>query len=302
MRTLGALLAALALTACAGEAKSPEASPSSAAATSQTPTPGPLEPTTPPPAPLGELTFLALGDSLTTGFASCETVVACEAVSWALGSDPEVDSIASRLAEAGFAVVPVPAAREGITMSGGAALLDEALATPGAPAAADLDLVTVMFGANDVCGDSAAEMTTPQAFEHSLTGLLDQLSAAAPEADVLVLSIPNLTGVYEAGRHDPTASERWKLGQCGTILGGDDAVRAQAATRLQELNAVIAATCSTSATCHTDDGAIAASDVTLEWLSPVDYFHPSTQGQTLLAQAAWPSVATALGLEQEAGT
>lgn len=302
---LGALLVALALTACTPTA-TPEISPS-AAPSSSAPSVEPTvsEPsasaTEAPSTAAGDLTYLAVGDSLTTGFASCETMIGCEAVSWALGTEPGVRSIAGRLGEAGYAVTSVDAAREGATMSDGVALVDEAFAQPGAPAAVDVDLVTVMFGANDVCGNSAERMTSPAAFGEALTGLLDHLAALAPEAVVVVTSIPDITAVREAGQDDPAARERWALGLCQTILGDDDAARALATTRLAELDAVITETCTARATCRTDDGAVAASEVTLAWLSEWDYFHPSTEGQTLLAAAAWPSVGAALGLEPGAG-
>lgn len=308
---LGALLAALALTACTPTA-TPDASPSATSSSAPSVEPTTSEPSAsateaPPteaPAPTaaaGDLTYLAVGDSLTTGFASCETMMGCEAVSWALGTEPEVRSIAGRLGEAGYAVTSVDAAREGAKMSDGVALVDEAFAQPGAPAAVDVDLVTVMFGANDVCGDTAERMTEPAAFGEALTGLLDHLATLAPEAVVVVTSIPDITKVREAGQDDPKARERWSLGLCQTFLGNDDAARALATTRLAELDAVIAETCSARTTCRTDDGAVAASEVTLAWLSPWDYFHPSTEGQTLLAAAAWPGVGAALGLEPGAG-
>ncbi|PWD51581.1 hypothetical protein C8046_13950 [Serinibacter arcticus] len=276
-----------------------EAPPSSTTApSSPTPTAAPE----PAPAAGQPLVLLAVGDSLTTGFASCDTVIGCTAASWALGTDPAVDSIATRLGAAGYAVTSVDAALEGAQMHDGVALVDEALAQPGAPAGTDVGLVTVMFGANDVCAPDAASMTARGDFADALDGLLTHLETVTPGADVVVTSVPAVIDVWDAAEDDPAARQVWSYGLCETVLGGDDAVRAQAAERLAELQAAIAPACERHAACRFDDGAVAAAPVTAEWLSPVDHFHPSATGQAVLAAAAWPTVADVLGLDATTDT
>ncbi|TGO05442.1 putative lipoprotein [Serinibacter arcticus] len=283
------LLAALAACSPGSDTETPPAS--SPAATDAAPS----TTSTPAPAPTGEpLVLLAVGDSLTTGFASCATVVGCQAVSWAVGTDPEVDSIGTRLGGAGYAVTTVEAAVEGARMAEGVELVDAAFAEPGAPGAADVDVVTVLLGANDVCEDSPASMTTAADYGVALGALLDHVASIAPDAGVVVASIPHVTSVWDVASGDPEAAQVWGTGLCSTVLGGDAAARAAADERLTELQAVAVATCAEHPGCRTDDGAVAAVPVTTAWLSTFDHFHPSVLGQAALAEAVWPAVESAL--------
>lgn len=299
-----ALALALALAACSQTTTPDDDAPTSTApsASGSPAAPGatdsPASPGTPgstDEATAGEpLVLLAVGDSLTTGFASCVTVIGCQAVSWAVGTDPEVDSIGTRLGEAGYAVTTVDAAVEGAQMARGIELVDAAFAEPDAPAAADVDVVTVLLGANDVCEDTTASMTTAADYGSALGALLDHVASIAPDAGVVVASIPHVTSVWDVASDDPAAVQVWEKGLCATVLSGDDAARAAAEDRLAELQAVAVTTCADHPGCRTDDGAVAAVPVTTAWLSTFDHFHPSVLGQAALAEAVWPAVESAL--------
>lgn len=287
-----ALVLLAALAACSPGS---DAEPAPGTPPAPSPTATDASPSTPSPAPTGEpLVLLAVGDSLTTGFASCATVVGCGAVSWAVGTDPEVDSIGTRLGGAGYAVTTVEAAVEGARMAEGVELVDAAFAEPGAPAATDVDVVTVLLGANDVCEDTPASMTTAADYGVALGALLDHVASIAPDAGVVVASIPHVTSVWDVASSDPDAAQVWGTGLCSTVLGGDAAARAAADVRLTELQAATVATCAEHPGCRTDDGAVAAVPVTTAWLSTFDHFHPSVLGQAALAEAVWPAVESAL--------
>jgi lysophospholipase L1-like esterase len=289
-----ALTLVAALAACSQTTMPDDDAPTSGASSSSD-APDPTDETTTDETTTGEpLVLLAVGDSLTTGFASCVTVIGCEAVSWAVGTDPEVDSIGTRLGEAGYAVTTVDAAVEGAQMARGIELVDAAFAEPDAPAAADVDVVTVLLGANDVCEDTTAGMTTAADYGAALGALLDHVASIAPDAGVVVASIPHVTSVWDVASGDPAAVQVWEKGLCATVLSGDDAARAAADERLTELQAVAVATCAEHPDCRTDDGAVAAVPVTTAWLSTFDHFHPSVLGQAALAEAVWPAVESAL--------
>ncbi|GMA30048.1 hypothetical protein GCM10025875_00400 [Litorihabitans aurantiacus] len=223
----------------------------------------------------------------------------CQGASWAIGTDPAIDSLDTRLGEAGWAVTAVPAAREGARMADARPLVDAAFEAPGAPGAADVDLVTVLLGANDVCAPDVAAMTSTADYTAQLDALLSDLATRAPDAAVVLASIPAVTSVWDAANDDPEARAVWDNGLCATVLGGDDTARAAAAQRLVELDEAATATCQQHPACRTDDGAVAAVALTPAWLSDVDHFHPSPLGQAALAEAVWPAVDEALAQRGE---
>jgi hypothetical protein len=245
-----------------------------------------------PPASLA-----ALGDSITRGFHARALLTDSVRSSWATGVDEGVDSLARRLR----AVAPVidanvaNLARAGATM----AELDGQAA---AAVAMGAEAVTVLMGANDACAGDVAAMTPVDVFRIQFEAAMATLSEGLPDSTVLVLSIPDLYQLWEAGRSSATTRATWRvLGICPSMLArptstadGDVARRASVRQRVQDYNAVLAAVCDAHARCHHDGGAGFTTRFEQQHLSRVDWFHPNRAGQALAAAVAWEAFADVL--------
>ena len=108
-----------------------------------------------PPAAAPEVATLGiLGDSVSLGVNACAEQGQCAAVSWSGGTDPEVGSVAERLAAAsGIEPSVVNAAKDGGDVEDALGLVGEVLD-------ADPQLVTVLLGGNDACAPTLDEMTS----------------------------------------------------------------------------------------------------------------------------------------------
>jgi lysophospholipase L1-like esterase len=231
----------------------------------------------------------ALGDSITRGVGACDRVGECPEVSWATGTAVGLDSVAQRLgAQQGEALSVHNLAVSGATVGGLA---------PQVEAAAELgvDAVTVLVGANDACAASEQAMTPVERFAADFDEALEALVTALPGAQVYVVSIPDLGRLWEVGRDQPAALQVWeRFGVCRTALGdaiddGPEAQgrRARVRERVLAYNAAMAQACAARATCAGDGGAVFDDAFPLDAVSPVDFFHPSAEGQRALAEVAW---------------
>jgi lysophospholipase L1-like esterase len=288
-----AVLCGFTLTACQGG--------SSPGPAGRTPTPpsAPSAPSAPggdPAAPTPTLgagpswdtapdSLAAVGDSLTTAFDACGPLAECPRASWATGTEPSVGSLARRLLER-------PSKDSWNLAESGATMAD--LPQQMARAAARRPgLVTVLMGANDACRPSVGAMTPVPAFRSDFTEALRALWEEAPKAQVYVASVPDLKRLWEVGRQHPDARRAWEFGICPSMLRapqatGDAAVarRARVADRVRAYNAVLRETCTADRRCRWDGGAVHDHRFTSEALSGWDWFHPSREGQSELAELA----------------
>ena len=243
-----------------------------------------------PPAAAAEVAALGiLGDSMSLGVNACGEQGQCAEVSWSGGSDPAVGSIAMRLAAAsGVEPEVVNAAKDGGDVEDALSLVDEVIQ-------AQPQLVTVLLGGNDACAPTLEEMTPAADYEAGLTALFGRLNAEAPDATILVLSIPDLHHLWEIGRANAQAVQAWNSSpSCSNLLGAadDDSAEADArrdavAARVDEFNAAIVRACAAAQQCIDDGGAVFAYDFSGEEISGIDFFHPSIAGQRAIAAIAW---------------
>ncbi|MFD4422588.1 SGNH/GDSL hydrolase family protein [Agromyces sp. NPDC058484] len=251
-----------------------------------------LEGLEPPAAASSVETLGILGDSVSLGVNACAEPGQCAKASWSGGSEPEVGSIAGRLAAAS-GVVPavVNAAKDGGDVQDALGLVDEVLQ-------ADPQLVTVLLGGNDACAPTLNEMTSAADFEARLTALFARLNAEAPDATILALSVPNLGHLWEIGHADERAVQTWNSSpSCKNLLGSADDASAEAtarrdavSARVDEYNAAIGRVCAAAERCIDDGGAVHAYEFTAEEISAIDFFHPSIAGQRVIAGLAWDSL------------
>ena len=239
----------------------------------------------PTPAPS---TMAALGDSITRAFHSnCGLLNDCPENSWSTGS--AVDSHAVRLG--GLTGSAVRTDNLAVT---GAVAAD--LATQASGIAPDTDYVTVLVGANDACTDTVAQMTPVADFRLDIETALGTIAGVAPNADVYVVSIPDIYRLWEVGSASGSARFTWWLyGICQSMLESPrstqraDVERRQTVRqRVIDFNAALSAECAEyTGSCHYDGGVVFGYPFVLSQLSTIDYFHPNVAGQQVLAGVSW---------------
>ena len=236
----------------------------------------------------------AVGDSITRGFDACTVLSDCPEVSWATGSDAQVESLAVRLlGAAGAATHSWNYAMTGARMAD----LSQQMADA---ASRDPELVTVMVGANDACRSSTRAMTPVAGFRADFEAALRTLRATAPQTQVYVASVRNLKRLWEQGRGNPLGKEVWKLGICPSMLGDADDLgeaaehrRDQVEDRVVAYNKVLKEVCATDRRCRFDGNAVYDYRFDTDQLSHWDWFHPSRDGQARLASIAYRTVTAA---------
>ncbi|GAA2088140.1 SGNH/GDSL hydrolase family protein [Streptomyces albiaxialis] len=231
----------------------------------------------------------AVGDSITRGFDACSVLADCVKVSWATGTEPEIDSLASRLFDD-------PRGKSWNHAVSGAVIADLPDQMRKA-AASGPDMITVMSGANDACRPSVGEMTPVEDFRASFRESLRVLRTEQPKTQVYVSSVPNLKRLWEQGRKNPIGHRIWNLGICQSMLKDPNAMDKAAQDRRQQVydrvvayNSVLKEECAKDLRCRYDNGAVFRFRFTGEQLSNWDWFHPSKKGQHSLAELAYREI------------
>jgi len=151
------------------------------------------------------------------------------------------------------------------------------------------EYVTILMGANDLCGWDGT-LTPTATFRAQFTETLDILRAGLPGSHVFVASIPNLYQLWSILRTDPVAQVVWQAaGICPSMLNffNSPADRQAVIDRERELNDVLRDVCATWSNCRFDDDLVHDYDFTRGLVSRLDYFHPSLAGQATLAALTW---------------
>ncbi|GAB3961489.1 SGNH/GDSL hydrolase family protein [Streptomyces sparsus] len=233
----------------------------------------------------GPDSIAALGDSITTGFDTCELLADCPEASWATGTEDGIDSLAQRMLDD-------PAGRTWNHAVAGAVMAD----LPGQAKKAVVNepgLVTVLIGANDACTETVAGMTPVAEFRKDFRTAMETLRSELPDTRIFVASVPDLMRLWSQGRANPSATQVWDMGICQSMLRDPAATDAAAtgrrdsvAQRVSEYNEVLAEVCAADKRCVHDGGAVHEYRFTSDELSGWDWFHPSRNGQRVLARLA----------------
>ncbi|KUF20072.1 SGNH/GDSL hydrolase family protein [Streptomyces silvensis] len=236
----------------------------------------------------------AVGDSITRGFDACSVLSDCPEVSWATGSDDGVRSLAQRLlGKQRASTHSWNYAKTGARMAD----LPEQMTRA---AAEGPELVTVMAGANDACRSSADDMTSVADFRADFRESLRTLRRTQPKAQVYVSSVPDLKRLWSEGRTNQLGKQVWKLGICASMLADADSMDRSATLRRQSVqdrvvayNKVLKDVCAKDLRCRYDGGAVFDFRFDGDQLSHWDWFHPSKNGQSHLADIAYKAVTAA---------
>ncbi|MDK1473954.1 GDSL-type esterase/lipase family protein [Streptomyces sp. 549] len=287
----GLVLALLAGTAACGSGSSGDADNGTASSRDAS---GPARPTPEPSAAPadGPDSVAALGDSITTGFDTCDLLADCPEASWSTGTEDGIDSLAQRLLDD-------PAGRTWNHAVSGAVMAD----LPGQARKAvanEPGLVTVLIGGNDACTDTVAKMTPVADFERDFRTTVDTLRKQLPDTRIFVASVPDLMRLWTQGRGNESARQVWDMGICQSMLrdplatdAASNERRDSVAQRVKEYNAVLKEVCEADEHCTHDDGAVHEYRFTAAELSGWDWFHPSRNGQRVLARLAYEAVTSA---------
>ena len=231
----------------------------------------------------------ALGDSITAGYASCATLVACRRNSWATGTSTDVDSHYRQIHAERPTVTAKNFAVPGVRADALAGQADRAVR-------AGVGYVTILIGANDACRDRVEDMTSVATFRRNVDAGLERLHDGLPRARILVASIPDVHRVWEVGHEDANAVRAWARGVCPSMLANptstaaaDDERRDRVDERIDDYNRELSDACRDYDGACRYDGGVHRMDFTLDMLSRLDYFHPNVKGQDRLAEETFPS-------------
>jgi lysophospholipase L1-like esterase len=244
--------------------------------------------TTAAAAPAYPSRMAALGDSITRAYNVCCSYGDHPAQSWSTGSASDtITSHYERLLSRNPAISG-HAANLAVT---GVKMADGPRQAGNVPS--DVQYVTILLGANDVCTSSTSTMTSTSNFESQFWNTLFNVHWKAPKALVFVSSIPNVYQLWSTLHWNPTAQLVWGAAKiCPSMLAATNtsAQRTTVATREAEFNGAMQRVC-TSATyrafCRWDNLATYNVKFTSSQVSTLDYFHPNRAGQALLASTTW---------------
>ena len=158
-----------------------------------------------------------------------------------------------------------------------------------------VEYVTVLMGANDVCASSEAAMTPVSEFRAEFERAMNTVTAGSPSALVYVVSIPDVYRLWLVLHQNPNARLAWRLtGFCKSMLARpgstapeDEARRQRVRQREIEYNAVLSEVCVLYVQCRFDGNAVFNYPFQPRHVSTWDYFHPSLEGQRVLADVSW---------------
>lgn len=232
----------------------------------------------------------ALGDSITAGFNACGWFSDCPERSWSTGNDASANGPNShfqRLQRNNDKLVAHNNARSGATSH-------EFPGQAGLAATQQVEYATVLIGANDACVDDESKMTEVEAFRTNIDAGMAALKQA--NAEVFVISIPDLKQLWEVGKGHKRARAQWALlNICQSMLlrptstkKADEERRERVQQRVMDYNTELDKACAAyGSKCQFDDNALFKFDFTADHLSKWDWFHPNDVGQAALAKATY---------------
>jgi lysophospholipase L1-like esterase len=262
------VLAALAATVLAGVAPATRASAAG---------------TVPYPTSMG-----ALGDSITRAYDVCCSYADHPEKSWSTGSSADtISSHYERLLtlDPGISGHVANLAVTGAKMSAGP--------TQAGSLPSDVQYVTILLGANDVCTSSASTMTSTSTFESEFWNTLFNVHWKAPHARIFVSSIPNVYQLWSTLHTNAAARLVWASAKiCQSMLSGSNTESQRQAVLAREVafNNAMQSDCTSStysSFCKWDSLATYNVRFSSSQVSTLDYFHPNASGQATLAATTW---------------
>lgn len=232
----------------------------------------------------------AAGDSITLAYNSA-SYGSFPQYSWSTGTASNLNSLRQRLAAAsGTAISGVNVAQLGANSASLAGQVTSAIT-------AQADYLTVEIGANDACTPTVGGMTSVDDYRARIRAALTQFHDLRSSNKIFVASIPSLYRMWSLSKDKFGARFIWGAGKiCQSMLVNptsktttDENRRLAVQARVNEYNAVLQQECSQLPRCTFDNYAVANYAFTSTHISTADYFHPSVEGQRVLATITWAS-------------
>ena len=228
----------------------------------------------------------AIGDSITQAVDVCCFYGNWPAHSWSTGNAP-LDGIASHYERIRARNPAIRGHRWNNAVSG--ARMADAPAQARRTVGQGAEYVTILMGANDLCGWDGT-LTPTATFRAQFAETLAILRAGLPASHVFVASIPNLHQLWSILHTNPVAQVVWQAaGICPSMLNffNSAADRQAVIDRERELNQVLDEVCATWSNCRFDNYLTYNYDFTPDLVSRLDWFHPGLAGQATLATLTW---------------
>ena len=158
-------------------------------------------------------------------------------------------------------------------------------------AALQVDYVTILMGANDLCTSSTETMTTVDAFRADFRTTLQTLDSGLPAgARFFVASIPDVHQLWSVYQANWLAQLVWDVGDvCQSLLSPSRTAEQRQLVRARNIafNTVLREECAAYARCRFDNNAVFNFQFKKSHVSTLDYFHPSLSGTAQLANLTW---------------
>lgn len=159
----------------------------------------------------------------------------------------------------------------------------------------DLEYVTILMGANDVCMGSVGTMTPVDTFHDQFVQAMDTLTTGLSNARIFVASIPDIYQLWVILHDNPSAVDFWNTWWiCHSLLANPTSMeqadvdrRAAVQQRNIDYNTVLSEVCALYPQCRFDNNAVFDGGVEVSQVSTYDYFHPSITGQANIASVTW---------------
>jgi lysophospholipase L1-like esterase len=246
---------------------------------------GPAAASTPPNS------MASMGDSITRGFNACGFYVDCPSKSYSTGDDTTVNSHYLRIkainpAIGGYNYNDAKTGAKSVDMAGQAS----------SAVSQRVQYVTMLIGANDACTSTEAGMTSVTTYRANIDAALSKLQSGLPNAQVYVMSVPNIYQLWQIGKSSSSARLAWATYSiCQSMLANPTSTqqadvdrRARVLQRVVDYNTQLAQACAAyGANCKFDNNALFNYQFTLSLISGWDYFHPNAAGQQVLAQVTY---------------
>jgi len=174
------------------------------------------------------------------------------------------------------------------------------------------DLVTLFIGANDICADSLAEMTSVDEYTRTMRAILQEIFQESPRTRVILLPLPRFDLFYENNRNAwavgylggpwvGKCGDIWKIApMCKTLtqlLPSDAAAKKIILSRIQSFNEVLADLAQQWGDRVLFVDEIQSLQIKPEHLS-IDCFHPNYRLHGQVAEMVWHKLYTHLPLAQ----
>lgn len=224
----------------------------------------------------------SLGDSITTG-TNTKGWGERRRSNWSTGSDQKVDSHFLKLKNfIGDNVKAFNVAKSGATSHDLERQTTELLKH-------NPDYVTLLVGANDVCGWGDDHNFYLKAFKKRVQDTVEKLVNHNSEVKILIAPVPDMYHLWQLGSNS-SCQFLWDMaGACKRLLHSrtSQATRLKFKEQLKDLNHSL----SEIAGAHTDhvrfDVSLSEYKFKKEDISRADCFHPSIQGQKLISDMTW---------------